>query len=124
MLGAAISRLASIDGMTVKCYSLDLESDLLQEQPYTETSWTAAGTEKWTPGMHDSFSMVRYRPGGPPAVRNLEWIYGLPSNSPQQPAEADRGSLLAIRSIQMLGETSHREMTEGARSGHIGEPAG
>lgn len=42
-------------------------------------------------------------------MRNLEWIYGLPSNSPQQQAEADRGSLLATRSIQMLkGDQSQR----------------
>lgn len=37
-------------------------------------------------------------------MRNLEWIYGLPSNSPAQQAEADAGSVLAIRTTLLLGE--------------------
>ena len=111
MLGTAISRLASIDGLTVKCYSLDLESDrptdFLQEQPYGDILDSCRNGE--VDAGHagppcGSFSIVRHRPGGPPPVRNLEWIYGLPSNTPQQQAEADKGSLLAIRSTQMLGE--------------------
>ena len=72
------------------------------------TCWIAAGTGKWMPGMEahhaGPFQMVRHRPGGPPPVRNLEWIYGLPSNSVQQQDEADRGSVFAIRTTQTLGE--------------------
>lgn len=51
-----------------------------------------------------SFSMVRHRPGGPPPVRNMEFMYGLPGNSPAQQAEADKGSTLAIRSVVVIGE--------------------
>ena len=36
-------------------------------------------------------------------MRNLEWIYALPSNTPEQD-EADRGSVLAIRTTRILGE--------------------
>ena len=111
VLGAAVSRLAGLDGITVKCYSLDLDndppSDFLQEQPYGDILDSCRNGE--VDAGHagppcGSFSVVRHRPGGPPPVRNLEWIYGLPSNSTAQQAEADRGSLLAIRSTQMLGE--------------------
>ena len=52
-----------------------------------------------------SFSMVRYKPGGPPPVRSLAHMYGLPTNSPAQQAEADRGTLLACRALQVWGET-------------------
>ena len=111
VLSSAISRLAGLDGISVKCYSLDLENDppadFLKEQPYGDLLDSCRNGE--VDAGHGgppcgSFSMVRHRPGGPPPVRNLEWIYGLPSNSVQQQDEADRGSVLAIRTTQMLGE--------------------
>ena len=104
VLGAAISRLASTDGLTVKCYSLDLDSDqptdFVQEQPYGDI--LDSGRNGEVVAGHagppcGSFPMVRHCPGGPPPVRNLEC-------TPQQQAEADRGSLLSSRSTQMLGE--------------------
>lgn len=111
VLSSAVRRLAALDGITVKCYSFDLEgehaADLMQEQPYGDVLDNCRNGE--LDAGHagppcGSFSVVRHRPGGPPAVRNLEWIYGLPSNTPQQQAEADKGSLLAIRSTLLLGE--------------------
>ncbi|CAL1127083.1 unnamed protein product [Cladocopium goreaui] len=111
VLSAAVRRLASLDGITLKCYSFDLEgehaTDLMKEQPYGDILDNCRNGE--LDAGHagppcGSFSVVRHRPGGPPAVRNLEWIYGLPSNSPQQQAEADKGSLLAIRSTLLLSE--------------------
>lgn len=111
VLSSAVRRLAALDGMTVKCYSFDLEgehaADLMQEQPYGDVLDNCRNGE--LDAGHagppcGSFSIMRHKPGGPPAVRNLEWIYGLPSNTPRQQAEADRGSTLAIRTTLLLGE--------------------
>lgn len=111
VLSSAVRRLAALDGMTVKCYSFDLEgehaADLMQEQPYGDVLDNCRNGE--LDAGHagppcGSFSIVRHKPGGPPAVRNLEWIYSLPSNTPRQQAEADRGSTLAIRTTLLLGE--------------------
>lgn len=61
------------------------------------TCWTTAETVNLMQGTRVHLAIVRHLPGGPPAVRNLEWIYGPPSNSPAQQAEADAVSVLAIR---------------------------
>ena len=106
VLGAAVSRLAGLDGITVKCYSLDLDndppSDFLQEQPYGDILDSCRNGE--VDAGHagppcGSFSVVRHRPGGPPPVRNLEWIYGLPSNS--------HGSTGRSRSGLLAGHQEH-----------------
>ena len=66
----------------------------------------ASGAEarRAAPRVDTRDKSVRHRPGGPPAVRNLEHIYGLPTNTPEQQKEADEGSLLSIRSTNLLGE--------------------
>ena len=101
----------SLDGMSVKTYSIDRQgpdaANLLKEQPYGDLLEGCRNGE--LDAVHagppcSSFSMVRHRPGGPPAVRNLEHIYGLPTNTPEQQKEADEGSLLSIRSTNLLGE--------------------
>ena len=49
-------------------------------------------------------------------MRSLEFIYELPTNNPRQQGEADRGSLLAIRSEQVTAEVlqsqRHRKVPE------------
>ena len=40
---------------------------------------------------------------GPPPVRSLQHIYGLPSNSPEEQQQADEGTLLASRSVEIIG---------------------
>ena len=111
VLSRAVRRLAALDGMSVKTYSFDRDGpgkeDFLKEQPYADLLESCRNGE--LDAVHagppcGSFSMVRHRPGGPPAVRNLEHIYGLPTNSPEQQKEADQGSLLSIRTTNLLGE--------------------
>ena len=88
VLGEAIKRLAEIEGMKVDLYSIDTEIDpsfnLMNELPYMDILDDARG------GKFDaahagppcgSFSRVRVRPGGPPPVRSLRFIYGLPTNT-------------------------------------------
>ena len=81
--------------------------DLSKDQPFGEILDDVRG------GLFDgghagfpcgSFSMVRHRPGGPPPVRSLAHIYGLPTNNPSQQREADNGTVLAIRSLQVISE--------------------
>ena len=63
-----------------------------------------------------SFSMVRSKQGGPPPVRSRQWPYGLPDNTPAQQAEADRGTVLAVRSsllsAKLLDSQRRRRMGE------------
>ena len=40
---------------------------------------------------------------GPPPVRSLQHIYGLPSNSVEEQQLADTGTLLATRSVEVIG---------------------
>lgn len=49
--------------------------------------------------MCSTFSGVRFLPDGPPPVRDAYNIFGLPGNSKQQQAEADRGTEMAHRTI-------------------------
>ena len=52
-----------------------------------------------------SFSRARLREGsGPGPVRSNNYIYGLPGNSKRQQTEADNGTLLATRSVVIVGE--------------------
>ena len=50
-----------------------------------------------------SFSMARHNdvPGQPKPVRNKSNIYGLPGNSPQQQAEADKGTRMATQAAEI-----------------------
>eukprot|EP00435_Cladocopium_sp_Y103_P012240 s3598_g3.t1 len=113
VLGEAILRLAKLDGMNVEVRSFDRNSSmyavgLSKEQPFNDILDAARGG--LIDGTHagfpcGSFSRARYNQGhGPPPVRSLEFIYGLVTNDERQQKEADVGSLLAIRSIQVTAE--------------------
>ena len=49
-----------------------------------------------------SFSRARFRPGGPPPVRDRQHLRGRPSNSRVQQLEGERGTLLATRSAAVV----------------------
>eukprot|EP00435_Cladocopium_sp_Y103_P036989 s818_g9.t1 len=110
VLGEAIKRMAELQGIKVKVYSLDREQgiDLAAQQPFGDMLDLARTGE--VDASHSgfpcgSFSRARYREGsGPPPVRSSQWIYGLPTNTVGQQREADLGSLLAIRSVQLTSD--------------------
>ena len=112
VLGETLEKMAEKEGMKVYIVSLDKlidgEFDLSKDHPYTDILEDARGGEY--DGGHagppcGSFSMARYNEGsGPPPVRSLEQIYGLASNNARQQAEADAGTILFVRSLQVIGE--------------------
>lgn len=111
VLGDALLRLAGQAGIKVKVMALDRDRDgmdLTGEEPFgdlLDMARTGQFDRSHAGFPCGSFSKVRHRPGtGPPFVRLLEFIYGLPTNSQRQQAEADRGSLLAMRSTQITAE--------------------
>ena len=123
VLGDAILRLAGQADIKLKVMSLDRDRDgmdLTAEEPFGDIL-DMARTGQFD-GSHAGFpcgyfSRVRYKQGtGPPPVRSLEFIYELPTNNPRQQGEADRGSLLAIRSAQVTAEVlqsqRHRKVPE------------
>ena len=112
VLGEAITQAAEKEGIKVYIVNLDKlidkNFDLSKDHPYVDILEDAQSGEY--DGGHagppcGSFSMARYNEGsGPPPVRSLEQIYGLASNNAQQQAEADRGTILFVRSLQVIGE--------------------
>ena len=112
VLCEAIVKQAEQEGLEVRVVSLDKltdsEFDLSKDQPYGDVLDDARAGE--FDGGHagppcGSFSMARYNEGfGRKPVRSLEEIYGLESNNPRQQAEADTGTILFVRSLQVVGE--------------------
>ena len=73
----------------------------------TILKWKKEIEEDQWDGLHSgwpcgSFSMARWKPGGPPPVRSREEIYGLSSDNARQQQEADRGTLAATRSVALM----------------------
>ena len=69
--------------------------DLLADQPFSSDPESAKRGE--VHGFHSgfpcsSFSMVRFRPGGPPPVRDRNQLMGWPNNNKAQNVEALRGN--------------------------------
>ena len=80
-------------------------TDLLADEPFS-SNFTAALNGHFD-GFHSgfpcsSFSRARFRPGGPPPVRDRQFLRGRPSNSRAQQLEAEKGALLATRSAAMV----------------------
>ena len=111
VLGEVITEVCHRENLRVGITSIDRDHekrfDLMADQPFGDIMDDIRG------GLYDgahagfpcgSFSMVRYRPGGPAPVRSLAHIYGLPTNSTSQQREADRGTVLACRALQAVGE--------------------
>ena len=111
VLGAAIKRLAALDGMTVKTYSFDRKGadsvDLLKEQPYGDILDNCRNGELDPPC--GSFSIVRHRPGGPPAVPAWSTSMAcqrihLNSRRRRIKGHCSPSVRLAVRSARLLGE--------------------
>ena len=106
-LGEAVSRMAELQAIKVRVVALDKKRgmNLAEPQPFNdflELVRTGEFDAAHCGFRGRSFNRRRYRevPGTAP-VRYSQWIYGLPSNDREQQAEADLGSLLAIRSVQI-----------------------
>ena len=107
-LGEAILEAAALRGIKVRIIKRDIRLggiDLLADEPFT-TDLLAASDGQFD-GFHSgfpcsSFSRARFRPGGPPPVRDRQHLRGRPSNSRAQQLEAERGTLLATRSAVMV----------------------
>ena len=83
--------------------------DMLADQPYQDLVRVAAKGD--FDASHagypcGSFSRVRYvdTPGMPGPVRSLQHIYGLPTNSEKQQREADQGTIMCVRSLNISAE--------------------
>ena len=133
VLGKEITRQAEAEGLDVYIVNLDKLTDesfdLSKDQPYCDILEDARGGEY--DGGHagppcGSFSMARYNEGhGPPPVRSLAEIYGLSSNSPRQQAEADEGTILFVRSLQVIGEIiQSQRMRKVPECGTVENPPG
>ena len=91
--------------MRVSMVSVD-RLGLLAEEPYTThlRGMLLGEYDAYHSGFPcSSFSRLRWKesPGLPKPVRSKVFIYGLPDNDERQQAEADRGTLMAVRSIRM-----------------------
>ena len=112
VLGAALKEEAKKEHLKVQVQFYDklddYGSDLLKDEPF---NWLVkeAQADAFDAGHAgfpcSSFSRARLREGtGPAPVRSKNWIYGLPGNSYRQQLEADNGTLLATRSVTIVGE--------------------
>ena len=112
MVSMALIDAADKEGLTVKTSSVDTEIhrdlNLLTDEPYGILLQGAKDHEY--DAVHcgfpcGSFSRARLNEGkGQPPVRSLEHMYGLPSNNRAQQAEADRGTVMAVRAVSLTKE--------------------
>ena len=97
VLSEAIVEEGKRNRLWVECKGVDRKSDKEIDLHETET------ITKWKEEVWDgSFSMARWKPGGPPPVRSQDEIYGMATNNLKQQQEADRGTLAATRSVALM----------------------
>ena len=134
MLKTALEMEGKKEGIKIEVESYDRDGpaahDLAADSPYEDI----VNSVDTIDGVHSgfpcgSFSMVRSKEGGPPPVRSREWPYGFPSNSERQQKEADRGTVLAVRStivaskvldkhrVRKVGEVATLENPPGTEEG-------
>ena len=115
-LGEAMSTATARRGIEVRIINRDIlrdGTDLLTDEPFS-SDFTAALNGHFD-GFHSgfpcsSFGSARLRPGGPPPVRDRQFLRGRPSNSRAQQLEAEKGTLLAarcaalVRAVQLGGK--------------------
>ena len=124
ILKEAILEEAGKEGLKVEVESYDKEGpnkdDLGADKPYVDLVASADTIDGFHSGFPcSSFSRVRHREGGgPPPVRDRASPYGLESNDQSQQAEADRGTVLAVRSTIISAE-----VLESQRRCKVGECA-
>ena len=99
---------AALRGVKVKIIKRDIRLDgidLLADEPFT-TDLLAASDGRFD-GFHSgfpcsTFSCARFLSGGLPPVRDRQHMRGRPSNSRAQQLEAEKETLLAMRSAVMV----------------------
>ena len=112
-LGDAIREEAAAEGIqvTIEAYDIETGSDLTDHALLHRILSKArrGGYHGGHSGFPcTTFTRLRWRraPGLPGPVRSREHIYGLPSNSRAQQDEADRGTLMACQSAEILDAIS------------------
>ena len=115
-LSKAMEREAEKEGIALKVVSVEKDSgtgDLLAAEPYsTHMLWAKRGLiDAYHAGFPCStFSRLRFRAadGLPGPVRTKEEPYGMKANSVRQQQEADRGTIMAARSIDIASVVAKR----------------
>ena len=112
VLGECLKEMAKKEGIQVEIYSLDKKGegdvDLTKDHPFLELK-EEAEAQAFDAGHAgfpcNTFSRARWNMDfrGPPPVRSLQHICGLPSNSVEEQQIADVGTLLASRSVEVIG---------------------
>ena len=109
MLSEAIVEEGKKNRLRVECKGLDRKSDkeIDLHETDTITKWKEEIEGDLWDGLRSgwlcgSFSMARWKPGGPPPVRSRDEIYGMATNNVKQQQEADRGTLAATRSVALM----------------------
>ena len=113
-LSMAIRHAASDKDIAVETISVEKKAgrdgnDLLANEPYhTHLQWAKEGRmDAYHSGFPcKSFSKLRWRKaeGMPQPVRSKSHPHGLPNNTPMQQKEADEGSIMMARSINITKE--------------------
>jgi hypothetical protein len=108
-LGEALKAEAEAQGLRLEVESLDIETgqDLTDQRLVEELRRKAE--QGAFHGAHagfpcTTFTRLRWRaaPNMPGPVRSREHVYGLPTNSEEQQAEADKGTLMACQALELL----------------------
>ena len=133
VLGNAIREECMKANLKVKIHSVDRErvqgADMLSDEPYGQILKDAQ--DDFFDGGHSgypcgSFSRARYneKGEGPPPVRSLQHVYGLPSNNSHRQAEAD-GTVMCVRSINIISEILQSQRRRGVpEAGTVENPQG
>ena len=122
VLGREVLRQCHAEGLRAEVCALDRERDggpdMLADQPYQDLVKDAAKGD--FDASHagypcSSFSRVRYveTEGMPGPVRSLQHIYGLPTNTPKQQKEADQGTIMCVRSLNVTAEVLQAQRRRG-----------
>ena len=128
VLGEAVMEEGARNQIWVESVGLDRKSndEIDLHEINTILKWKKEIEEDQWDGIHSgwpcgSFSMARWKPGGPPPVRSRDEIYGLGSNNARQQQEADRGTLAATRSVALMKLQCQRADARGAPRVATGE---
>ena len=122
VLGKEILRQCHAEGLRAEICALDKERDggpnMLADQPYQDLVRDASKGD--FDASHagypcGSFSRVRYveTEGMPGPVRSLQHIYGLPTNTQKQQKEADQGTIMCVRSLNITAEVIQAQRRRG-----------
>ena len=107
-LGEALKEEAQKQGIKIRVVSVEKEkgANLLESEPFNNHKEKACSGD--IDGYHsgfpcDTFTRLRWRraPGLPPPLRSRDFPYGLPGLSDDQQRQADAGTIMMCRSLEM-----------------------